>query len=306
LRTGRRAGGNVASPTQVIAPRRRYPDAGIGLVYWGTRFGFGLVVAALGLGLFVLGLGFSDSPGASMNQMALLMILGVIYAGIGLHVSAKGERLDWFQGDEDDMTVEQMILARGAPALAGIVVTMVSATGRIDILFLVLLPLGMLACMAAIVLGVGTCLVMSSGARQRIVAAASALGYLSAPLLLLSVVIWAPLIGLAVLSMALGELFYLLWLRELGRQLEYEAVMANVTRLLALVGIGGGIVALLGVVLAGELRAALAFPPVFSVGAFAFYLCAMLYAAGATVWRLRIMQALLDEIELAKGPIAET
>jgi hypothetical protein len=32
----------------------------------------------------------------------------------------------------------------------------------------------------------------------------------------------------------------------------------------------------------------------------------MLYAAGATVWRLRIMQALLDEIELAKGPIAET
>lgn len=300
LRTGRRAGDDAAP-----APSgRHYPDAAIGLVYWGTRFGFGLVVAALGLGLFVLGLGFSDYPGASMNEMALVMILGVIFAGIGLHVSAKGERLDWFQRDDDEMTVEQMILARGAPALAGIVVMMVSATGRIDILFLALLPLGMLACMAAIVLGVATCLVMSRGIRQRLAALASAVGYLSAPVLLLLVVLWAPMIGLAVLSLALGELFFLLWLRELGRQLEYEAAMANVTRLIALVGIGAAIVTLLAVVFASDIQAALRFPPAFSIGAFAFYLSAVLYAAAATVWRLRIMQALMEEIELAKASAA--
>jgi hypothetical protein len=155
----------------------------------------------------------------------------------------------------------------------------------------------MLICLAAVALGVVTCLARSSGGKQKLIALGSALAYVSGGMFLVTATKFAFSLGMSVLSLALGELLFLLWLRELGRQLDFEAAVVHVVRLLLFVAMGGGVVMVLALVLSSSLQEAFAFPPVFTVLAFSFYLIAALYAAAATMWRLRIMQALMEEIE---------
>jgi hypothetical protein len=273
------------------------------LVYWGTRFGFGLITATLGLGLVIVGW-FGDRPGVETSDMVLLIILGVIFAAIGLQVGAKGSRFDWSREDEDELDFEELVLARAAPTLSGLVVGCVWTTGRLDILFDMLLPLGLVGCTLAVVLGLTLCFAMSASAAQKLLAIASGLGYIGGALLLLFATRFGLSAGLAVLSAAMGEVFFLLWMQELGRHLDFEAAMVHVKRLLLFVAVGSAVVALMGMLLSSSIQAAMKFPPVFSIGAFSFYLCAVLYAAAVTMWRLQIMRALLDQIEVSSGEAA--
>jgi hypothetical protein len=299
LRTGRKAG--EAAPASESKARGRYPQTGLSLVYWGTRFGFSLITASLGLGLVLVGFALTDRPGAETSDMALMMVLGFTISAFGVQVGAKGSRLDWFGDDEDELEFDELVLARGAPTLAGLVVTCVWATGRIDILFNLLLPLGLVACTTAIVIGLTLCIVMSASGVQKLLALGSALGYVGGAVLLLTATVFQLSLGLAVLSAALGEVCFLMWLRALGRQLDFEAAVAHVMRLLLFVAIGSAGVSLLGMLLSSSIQAALSFPPVFSSGAFAYYLIAVLYVTTATIWRLKIMRALMDEIEVLQA-----
>jgi hypothetical protein len=298
-RTGRRAAA-AETPSSASKPGGQYPQTGLTLVYWGSRFGFGLITATLGLGLIVVGL-FGDRPGVDTNDMALMVVLGLIFAAIGMQVGAKGSRIDWSREDEDELEFEELVLARAAPSLSGLLVGGVWTTGRLDILFNNLLPLGLVGCTTAVILGLTLCFVMSSGGAQKLLALGSALGYAGGAVLVLFATRHEFSLGLAVLSAALGEVFFLLWLRELGRHLEFEAAVAHVMRLLLFVAIGSAGVALLALLLSGPIQAALKFPPTFTIGAFSFYLCAVLYLATAMMWRLHITRALLDEIEVSHG-----
>lgn len=302
LRTGRRAG--EPEPAAKSKARGGYPQTGLALVYWGSRFGFSLITASLGLGLIMVGFLLTDQPGAETNDMALLIVLGLIFFALGVQVGAKGARLDWLNNDEDDLEFDELVLARGAPAVAGLVVTCVWATGRLDILFNLLLPLGLVGCTTAIVIGLMLCIVMSANATKKLLALGSAVGYVGGAVLLLTATVFQFSVGLSVLSAALGEVCFLMWLQALGRQLDFEAAVAHVMRLLLFVAIGSAGVSVLGMVLSSSIQAALSFPPKFSIGAFAYYLVALLYVATATIWRLKIMRALMDEIDVLQANAA--
>jgi hypothetical protein len=258
-----------------------------------------VITACLGLGLMIVGW-FGGGPGVEMKDMALMIVVGLIYAAIGMQVGAKGSRIDWSRADEDELDFEELLLARGAPALAGIVVGMVWVGGRIDLLFGVLLPMGLVGSTFAVVLGLGFCLVMSASAVQKLLAMASALAYMGAVVFVFLAALHGFFAGVAVFAAALGEVFLLLWLREMASQMEFEAAAVHIKRLLVFVSGGGIVVAIFGLLQPDAIEAALGYPPVISIGAFSFYVCAVLYAGAAVMWRLHIMRALLDEIEAAQ------
>ena len=110
-RTGRSAA-QVTPATSKPKPSGRYPLTGLTLVYWGSRFGFGLITACLGLGLMLVGW-FGGGPGVNIKDMTLMIVVGLIYAAIGMQVAAKGSRFDWSRADEDELEFEELLLARG-------------------------------------------------------------------------------------------------------------------------------------------------------------------------------------------------
>jgi hypothetical protein len=294
-RTGKRAG-KAARASE--AKPAGYPRIGLALVYWGSRLGFGIVAAGLGLALVLIGL-FGE-PGADRKDNIRMVVLGVIFAGIGMQVGSKGSRIDWSRDSEEDLDFEQLLLARGAPALSGLLVIGAWLLNSFEELFGFVLPMGLFLCTGAVVVGLILCFAASSPGAQKTWALASAGAYLAAPVFLLLTVFHSLAAALAIFSAGMGEVFLLLWLRELGRQMKFGAVVAHVRRLLLFVAAGSVVLALPALLLSRSIQATLQYPPIFSVGAFVFYLCGVLFAAAATMWRLHNMGAILDEIEFSQ------
>lgn len=289
LRTGKHVG--VQDASTAFQPAGRCLQAGLLLVYWGSRLGFGVVAGGVGLGLLVTAHETGLQPGVPYHETLMLGLLGLIYTVAGTLGGMLGERLDSYRDYQDELDSD--VLGGWMLALASMMLVGGWAIGRTDVLFNSLL-LVLVGATTAVVIGVGLCFAMSEAGLQKLFALCGALGYAGGAVLILLTSRHALSLGSGILMAAMGEIFFLLWLRELSREVQREAAVDRFAWLLLFVAFGTAIVVTLALAWSDPIQDAFKLPPAFTLGSFVFFLCAALYALVATVGRLRILQALLD------------